>query len=185
MSWRGLRPGRGCAIPRPGVIEVLAVVSAEQNYLLQLRIVGRAGSRSRRGLHRSPDPFPVRAVEGPGVIEVPRTIEPAEHDNLLADRIVEHHAGGARPRHSLRMESYPCGSRDLAECGADCGKYSERDGGGTNGRPQDKAGKISHWDISWEQRRECITQFGGDSSGNACLARDLSIAVTWAAAARL
>src|SRR6266404_6966474 len=143
MSWRGLRPGGGCAIPHPGVIKVLAVVSAEQNYLLQLRVVGRAGSRSRRGLHRSPDSFPVRAVEGPGVIEVPRTIEPAEHDNLLADRIVDHHAGGARPRRSLRMESYPRGRRDLAKCGNCC----ERDGcGGPNDRPQDqdKAGKISH-----------------------------------------
>src|SRR5258708_39458972 len=109
VSWCRLRPGGGCAIPHPGVIEVLAVVSAEQNHLLQLRIVGRTGSRSRRGLHRSPDPFPVRAVEGPRVIEVPRTIEPAEHDNLLADRIVDHHAGGARPWHSLRMETYPRG----------------------------------------------------------------------------
>src|SRR3981189_780898 len=103
MSWGGLRPGRCRAIPHPGVIEVLAVVSAEQNYLLQLRVVGRAGSRSRRGLHRSPDPFPVRAVEGPGVIEIPRTTEPAEHDNLLADRIVDHHAGGTRPRPLRRM----------------------------------------------------------------------------------
>src|ERR1700687_6394151 len=98
MSWRVLRPGRRCAIPHPGVIEVLTVVSAEQNHLLQLRVVGRAGSRSRRGLHRGPDPLPVRAIEGPGVIEVPRMTEPAEHDNLLADRIVDHHAGGARPR---------------------------------------------------------------------------------------
>src|SRR6266481_7713496 len=145
MSRRGLRPGGGCAIPHPGVIKVLAVVSAEQNYLLQLRVVGRAGSRSRRGLHRSPDPFPVRAIEGPGVIEVPRTIEPAEHDNLLADRIVDHHAGGARTRHSLRMESYPRGRRNLAECG-NCGEsdgYRE-----PNDRPQDqdKAGKNSHWE---------------------------------------
>src|SRR5713101_841066 len=103
MSWRGPRPGGGCAIPRPGVVEILAVVSAEQNHLLQLRVVGRTGSRSRRGLHRGPDPFPVRAIEGPGVIEVPRTTEPAEHDNLLADRIVDHHAGGARPRRSMGM----------------------------------------------------------------------------------
>src|SRR4029077_16847366 len=103
MSWRGLRPGGGCAIPRPGVIEVLTVVSTEQNYLLQRRIVGRAGSRSRRGLLLSPDPFPVRAIEGPGVVEVLRTIKPAEHDNLLADRIVDHRAGGACPRRSLRM----------------------------------------------------------------------------------
>src|ERR1700675_395801 len=103
MTWSGLRPSGGCAIPHPGVIEVLAVVSAEQNHLLQLRVVGRAGSCSRRGLQRSPDPFPVRAIEGPGVIEVPRMIEPAKHDNLLADRIVDHHAGGARPRRSLSM----------------------------------------------------------------------------------
>src|SRR3984893_11999663 len=103
MSWRGLRPSGGRAIPHPGVIEVLTVVSAEQNHLLQLRVVGRAGSRSRRGLHRSPDPFPVRAIEGPGVIEVARMAEPAEHDNLLADRIVDHYAGSARPRPLRRM----------------------------------------------------------------------------------
>src|SRR5216683_2142886 len=103
MSWRRLRPGGGCAIPHPGVIEVLAVVSAEQNYLLQPRVVGRAGSRSRRGLHRSPDPFPVRALEGPGVVQVPRTTEPAEHDSLLADRIVDHHTGGAHRRLSRRI----------------------------------------------------------------------------------
>src|SRR5260370_37867639 len=103
MSCRALLPGRGGAIPHPVVIEVLAVVSAEQTHLLHLRVVGSAGSRSRRGLHRSPDPFPARAVESPGVIEVPRTTEPAEHDNLLTDRIVDHHAGGARPRRSLSM----------------------------------------------------------------------------------
>src|SRR2546429_21485 len=143
MSWRGLRPGGGCAIPHPGVIKVLTVVSAEQNHLLQRRIVGRAGSRTRRGLHRSPDPFPVCAIEGPCVIEVLRTTEAAEHDNLLADRIVDHYAGSARPRHSLRMESYPRGRRDLAECG-NCGESNGC--GGPNDRPQgqDKAGKISH-----------------------------------------
>src|ERR1700681_3543230 len=144
MRRRGLSPGRGCAIPHPGVIEVLAVVSAEQNHLLQLRVVGRAGSRSRRGLHRSPDPFPVRAIEGPSVIEVPRMTEPAEHDNLLADRIENHRAGGARPRRSLRMWSYPCGRRDLAECG-NCGENDGR--GGPNGRPQTTEGGNSHWDL--------------------------------------
>src|SRR5258708_34188317 len=96
MSCRGLRPGGGCAIPRPGVIEVLTVVSAEQNHLLQCRVVGRAGSRSRRGRHRSLYPFPVRAIEGPGVIQVLRMSEPAEHDSLLADRIEDHVPGGAR-----------------------------------------------------------------------------------------
>src|ERR1700693_5521099 len=103
MSWRGLRPGGGCAIPCPGVMTVLTVVSAEQIHLLQRCVVGRAGSRSRRGLHRSPYPFPVRAIEGPGVIKVLRTIKPAEHDSLLADRIVDHRTGGARPRPSRRI----------------------------------------------------------------------------------
>src|ERR1700674_454356 len=103
MNWRRPRPGGGCAIPRPGVIEVLAVVSAEQNHLLQCCVVGRAGSRSRRGLHLSPDPFPVRAIEGPSVIKVLRTIKPAEQDSLLADRIVDHRTGGARPRPSRRI----------------------------------------------------------------------------------
>src|ERR1700693_6097181 len=103
MSWRGLRPGGGCAIPRPGVIEVLTVISAEQNHLLQCCVVGCAGSRSRGGLHLSPDPFPVRAIEGPGVIKVLRPIKPAEHDSLLADRIVDHRTGGARRRPSRRI----------------------------------------------------------------------------------
>src|SRR5216684_8234863 len=94
MSWRGPRPGGRCAIPRPGIIEVLTVVSAKQNHLLQRRVVGRAGSRSRRGLHRSPDPFPVRAVEGPCVVQIPPTTKPAEHNSLLADRVVDHRAGG-------------------------------------------------------------------------------------------
>src|SRR4029077_14783969 len=99
---------------------------------------------------------------------------PAEHDNLLADRIVDHRAGGARPPRSLSMYSHPRGGRDLAECG-NCGKSDG--GGGPNRRPQgpNKAGKISHWDLLGTAC-ECITLLGGDYSGNACLARDLSVA---------
>ena len=41
----------------------------------------------------------------------------------------------------------------------------------TDRKPKTKRGGF-RIGISWEQRRECITQFGGDSSGNACLARD-------------
>jgi len=45
----------------------------------------------------------------------------------------------------------------------------------TNRKTKTKRGRF-RIGISWEQRAECTTQFCGDSSGNAGLARRLSVA---------
>src|SRR5215467_169920 len=69
--WVQLGPGR--TVPGPCVIEIAAVVSAEQDDLMLRAVVDQVGVVPRRGRGRRVQPGPCAAVPDPGAGQVAAT----------------------------------------------------------------------------------------------------------------